>query len=294
MAKVEYIDILPATSELYYKSLTAQDRYGYARITKKVEFFSRKKVTGMTQKSLLPQVAIAWNAFTDAQRAVWATAGAERGLNGWRLFVQDKCARIKNAFVGDITPNVFHQSWVGNLKIEVPATELKIAQLHPNFYWVLKKVTRKKGQYEPVKVIESFGLPLVLSLNYKSELTSQGAGAYAKFYAVIWHSYQGIDKETILEVPLDLASDWKNATNSISVVDGHIIGYALYFDLFNVRGDLYIDNVKATHSGQNWVRDTYCEDINQGFTRAFYQIPKHWAGVTLPDGASYDTIYKDF
>jgi hypothetical protein len=61
-----------------------------------------------------------------------------------------------------------------------------------------------------------------------------------------------------------------------------------------LRGDLYIDNVKAEHSGQNWVRDTYCEDILQGFTKAFYQIPKHWAAVILPEGSMYDSIYKDF
>ena len=294
MAKVEYVDILPATSELYYRALTAQDRFTFSRITKKVEFYSRKKVKGMTLKSLLPQVAEAWNALSVGDKALWTTAGAQSDLNGYRLFVQDKCIRIKNDLAGNATPVVLHQSWIGDLRIKSPATELKIVQLHPSFYWVSSKVSGKKGQYEPVQVTESFGLPLVLSLNYSSDLTSQGAGSFAKFYALVWHSYQGIDYETPLEIDLDLSTGWKNATATLSSLSGYVVGYALYFHLYNVRGNLYIDNVKSTHSAQNWVRDTYCKDINQGFTRAFYQIPKHWVAEILPDGSIYDTIYKDF
>lgn len=294
MAKVEYVDILPATSELYYRSLTAQDRFTHARITKKVTHFSRKKVKGLTQKSLLPQVAEAWALLSPAEKTAWTTAGAERNLNGWRLFVQDKCARIKNDLAGNATPTTLHQSWVGNLKIEAPASELKILQIHPIFYWVSKKVTGKKGMYVPTKVTEGFSLPLVLTLSYSSNLSSVGDGSFAKFYAVVWSSYQGVDRETVLEIPLDLVSNWKTVSDTLSSVIGYIVGYTLYFHLYNVRGDVYIDNVKATHSGQNWVRDTYCEDILQGFTRAFYQIPQNWSAETLPDGAFYDSIYKDF
>lgn len=294
MAKVEYVDLLPATSDLYYKNLTAQDRFTFARITKKVTNFSRKRKAGMTQKSLLPQVSEAWALLSEAEKTAWTTAGAQRNLNGWRLFTQDKCARLKNDFIGNATPTTLHQSWVGNLKIESPATELKIVQMHPRFYWVYKKVGGRKGMYEPVKVTEDFALPLVISLNYYSNLTSVGAGSYAQFYAVVRSSYQGIDRETSLVIPLDLSTDWKNATATLSSVIGYVIGYTLYFHLYNVTGDVYIDNVKATHSGQNWVRDTFCEDILQGFSKMFYQIPDHWAAEILPAGAFYDSIYKDF
>lgn len=294
MAKVEYIDMLPATSELYYKSLTPQDRFTHARVTKKVTHFSRKKVKGLTQKSLLPQVSQAWALLSPAEKTAWTTGGVPRNLNGWRLFVQDKCARIKNDLAGNATPTILHQSWVGNLKIEAPASELKIVQNHPVFYWVYKKVTGKKGMYEPVKVTEGFALPLVLTLSYSSNLTSTGAGSFAKFYAVVWSSYQGVDRQTVVEIPMDLISDWKTVSATLSWVYGHVIGYTLYFHLYNVQGDVYIDNVKATHSGQNWVRDTYCEDILRGFTRAFYQIPDHWAAEILPAGAFYDSIYEDF
>jgi hypothetical protein len=123
---------------------------------------------------------------------------------------------------------------------------------------------------------------------------SVGPGSFAKFYAEIWHSYQGADIFTILEIPLDFVSDWKNAEATLTTALGYVVGYNLFFHISNLRGTLYCDNIKAEHSGQNWVRDTFCNDINQGFTNAFFQIPKHWAAVILPEGADYESIYKDF
>jgi len=316
MAKVEYVDIVPSEEELYWSCLTPQDRFTHARITKKVILISRKKKKGISVRSLLPQIAEAWGLLGNGVPAVygdgiygdvffgdeagtggkneWSDAGAEMGLNGYRLYVQDKTIRIINDMEGDAVPALLHQSWVGNLKIEAPATELKITQLHPRAYWVSKKVYGKKGMYVPVEITEDFALPLEIKLNYKSELESVGEGSFAKFYATVWHSFQGSDIMTNLEINLDLVADWKEATATLTSLAGYVVGYSLFFHLYNVQGDLYVDNIKAIHSGQNWVRDPYCKDINQGFTRAFYQIPKHWVAVTLPSGATYDSIYKDF
>jgi len=294
MAKVEYVDIVPSEEELYWSCLTPQDRFTHARITKKVILISRKKKKGISARSLLPQIAEAWNVLTEEEKTNWSNAGAEMGLNGYRLYVQDKTIRIINDMEGDAVPSLLHQSWVGNLKIKAPATELKITQLHPRAYWVSKKVYGKKGMYVPVEITEDFALPFEIKLNYKSELESVGEGSFAKFYATVWHSFQGSDIMTNLEINLDLVADWKEATATLTSVAGYVVGYSLFFHLYNVQGDLYVDNIKAIHSGQNWVRDPYCKDILQGFTRAFYQIPKHWVAVTMPSGSSYDSIYKDF
>lgn len=294
MAKVTYVDLLPTIEPGYYSNLTMADRFTVPHVVMKKTFFSRKSVKGLTQKSLLPQISTAWASLTPTEKTAWSTAGAERGLNGWRLFVGDMCARIKNGLSGVATPSTLHQSWVGKLRITAPADEIKIAQLHPSFYWISRAISGKKGQREPVKITEAFSLPLVLSLNYKSNLTSTGTGSFAKFYAEVWYSYQGQNLTEILEIPLDLSASWKNATATLSSLLSIVIGYNLYIHLYKVTGDLYIDNVKATHNGQNWVRDTYCEDILQTFTKAFYQIPDHWAPVTLPAGAEYDSVYEDF
>lgn len=294
MAKVSYVSLLPAEDELYFKGLNAQSRFIFPRVAKKNLLQSKKKIAGLTQRSLLPQVSEAWGLLSDAEKLAWGNAGAESDLNGYRLFVQDKIIRIKNSLAGNATPSLLHQSWVGGLTIEDPATEIKITQLHPRAYWVWQKVGGKKGQYQPVLVTEDLSLPLSISLNYKADLVSQGAGSFAKFYAIVWSSYQGADIMNELKIDLDLSSAWKYASNVLTSVAGYVVAYNLFFHLYNVRGTLYIDNVKAEHSGQNWVRDTFCKDINQGFTKAFYQIPKHWAAVTLPSGADYESLYKDF
>jgi len=294
MAKVEYVDILPGLEDPFFSALRSGDRFVSSRIAKKIVFFSRKRKKGVSARSLLPQISELWAGLSDEQKLAWSAAAAGQVKNGWCLFVQDCSARIFNDMPGVATSSLLHQSWVGNLKIESPATELKIVQLHPRSYWISRKVTGKKGMYEPVLITEDLGLPCKISLNYSSNLSSQGAGSFAKFYARFWYSYQGRNLYKDLEIPLDLVSDWKNAEATLSVLISYVVRVDLYFHLYNLHGDLYCDNIKLEHSGQNWARDPFCKDILQGFTRAFYQIPKHWAAVTLPVGAHYDSIYKDF
>lgn len=291
MAKTTYVDILPGLEQAYFTGVQSSDRFVFSRIIKKTTLLSVKKKKGLTLRSLLPQVSETWQGLSEAQKTAWSSAGAQCDLNGYRLFVQDQSLRIKNEMSGTATPSTLHQSLVGNLHIEAPATELKITQIHPRFYWVSRKVTGKKGMYEPVLVTEDLALPVTISLNYKSNLTATGGGSFAKFYARFWHSYQGADQYTDLEISLDLIADWKNAETTLTTLLGYVIRYDLYIHLYNLQGDLYVDNIKVEHSGQNWARDPWCKDINQGFTRAFYQIPKHWAGVIVPDGAIYDSIY---
>ena len=291
MAKVSTVDIVPGLELAYWRRLAPGDRFTFSRVRRKIDLLSIKRKKGISQRSLLPQVAEAWNVLSESVKTDWSNAGAVMNLNGYRLFVADKCARIINEISGNATPSLLHQSWVGQLHIEAPASELKIAQLHPKFYWISKKVYGKKGMYEPVQINEAFSLPLKISLNYNSNLASAGGGAFAKFYAEVWSLYQGLDIITVLELSLDLVASWKNAEATISSVIGQVVSYDLFFHLYNVTGDLYIDNIKAEHNGQNWVRDTFCKDINEGFTKAFFQIPKHWAGVTVPSGAWYESVY---
>ena len=313
MAKVSYVDVDPGTEDLFFSNLNPGDRFGYSNLRRTPSLFSKQKIKGLTQKSLLPQVAALWNEFVDTSPSIyglsifgnhlfgdetennsknlWTQAAAECGLNGWRLFVQDTCLRIKNSLSGVATPSLLHQAMVGYLYVASPATEIKIGQYHPRSYWTSHKVYGKKGMHEPVLITEDFSLPLVLTLNYKSDLTSQGAGSFAKFFATVRSSYQGIDRFADCEILLDLSSDWKTATATLTNVLGYVIGYTAYFHLYNLRGTLWCDNIKIEHSGQNWCRDPFCKDLNQGFTRAFYQIPKHWVSVEMPSGAEFGSIY---
>ena len=313
MTKTSFIDIDPEEEVLFYKNLVPSDRFAFGRISRKVAITSRKKKKGMTQKSMLPQISELWAGFSEAEKTAWTNAGAEMNLNGWRMFVADQCARIKNGIAGVATPSLFHQSFVGSLIVDDPAYQIKIAQYHPNKYWVSQKIKGSKSMYQPIKVIESFALPLTLSLNYKTNLSGlygnvciygdcyfgacnfgDEAGIYdgrARIWAEVWSSYQGVDRFTFLEIPFDFNTYWKNATATLESVIGHTIGYTLYIEIYNLRGSLFFDNVKITHSGQNWCRDTNCKDIDQGFTRAFFQVPKHWVSVELPVGSWFGSIY---
>lgn len=293
MSKTTYVSVPVGMEDNFGKVLKSGDRFQYARIVRNDTLVTKSRKRGLTQKSMLPQISALWANFSEEEKTAWSDAGAECGLNGWQLFVQDQCIRLRNEIAGVATPSTLHQSWVGKIKISDPASEIKIAQYHPSSYWIEKKVTGKKGMYQPVQISEGFGLPLTLSINYKSDLTSQGTGAFAKFYAVIKNSYQGRDDEHTLEIPLDFSANWKNATATLSTLRGTIIGYTLFIHLYNLRGEIIFDNIKATHNAQNWARDPFCKNIDISFTRAFYQIPKHWVAITLPDGSEFDSVYPD-
>ena len=181
----------------------------------------------------------------------------------------------------------------GKIEIVEPAEEIKITQPHPHFYWVIRKIPGPNYIYEPAKVTESFSLPFKITINYKSNLVSTGEGSFARFYASIRHLYQGenLNHDLIINIPFQ--SQWWKDEAEITELLGFPISYNLYIHLYKVRGTLLIDLVKAEHSGSNWVRDTYCKKIEQDFTRGFYQVPKHWAPITMPAGSDYESIYHE-
>jgi len=291
MAKTSYQLIPPELDALYSRSLMSGERYIIPRVRRKVLFLSRNRIKGLTEKSLIPSLSLVWNGLTTTSRDLWTSTGALSNLSGFRHFLKDKAFRIKNDISGYAMPNTYHQVEVGLLRVESPATGLKIEQLHPLNYWVQRKVTGTKSQYQPVSITESFDLPLEISINYKSDLTSVGSGAFAKFYCIVYSHYQGRIIETPCEISMPLSHNWATLTASITSVIGMVRGYTAFLEIYNATGDLLIDNLSIEHSGQNWCRDPFCNDINQSFTKAFYQIPKHWAAVDVPEGAYFESVY---
>jgi len=294
MAKTSYINILPEVEDQYWNDITPGDRFTSARVRRKNLLLSKKRKKGVSQRSLLTEIAAVWATLSQEQKDAWGAAGAECNLNSWRLFIKDYCARRVNELSGIATPSLLHQCWVGQIHIEAPATEAKIVQIHPRNYYTKKKVYGTKSMYSPVLVTEDLGFPFTLSLNYKSNLSAAGADPYAKLYARFWYSYQGQNLLHNLEISLDLITDWKNDFAVLANLVSYAVRYDLYIHLHDLQGDLFFDNIKAEHSGQNWVRDSFCDDVDQSFTRNFYQIPKHWSGSIMPDGADFESIYKDF
>jgi hypothetical protein len=232
-----------------------------------------------------------WATLDQDTKDDWDSAGAVSNLSGFKLFVADYVLRQQNELSGVSTPSDLYQTKVGKLTIASPATNFLLTQLHPLNYWVSAPVRGKKGMREPVLITESFALPLQISISYKTNLSSVGANPRARFYAVVYSLYQGRTIENVLEIPFDLVSDWQNDSATLTVVRGSIKSYSLFLELNDVEGTLYIDNVKAVHSGLNWARDSVCRDIDQNFTKAFYQVPKHWVPVEISEGCFFGSVY---
>ena len=293
MAKCTYIDLLPEDYDLFYKNLAPGDRFTNSRIKQKTGLFSRYKKLILANRSLFKTLSPLWRAMTNEQKEAWNDVGDVIGLNGWQAFVEDTAARWRYDYAGISTPSLLHNAKVGKIIIASPATEIKIAQYHPQFYYIRKKVYGKKGMYYPLKIEESLALPLELKIRYASDLTSAGPDSTAKYFAKVHSLYQGRDIYTNLEIDLDLSSGWKVDNATISSVVGLAVSYDLYIQLTDLTGELWFDNIEATHSAQNWVRDWDCDDVNKVFGRVFYQVPENWAPLIIPDGAQYESVFEE-
>jgi len=278
MAKTSYLTIPAGLDTKYFTALQSGNRFIIPHVKVKRLFTSRSRKKALTQKSLLVSLAPVWAGFSSLVKDSWNYAGLVSGMSGFKLFIQDTSHRIANDLSGYATPNLLYQSMVGRMTVESPATSLTIVQLHPNTYFVNKKVSGTRSQYEPVLVTENISLPVDISISYKSDLVSAGAGSKARFFVIIYSNYQGNTIENTCSINFSLIHDWERLTASISDVIGVFRGYTAFVEIHNCTGTLLFDNVSIVHGGQNWARDPYCNNIQQSFTKAFYQIPKNWAG----------------
>ena len=293
MTKTSFLTIPAGLDTTYFKALQSGDRFEIPHIKVKRLFTSRSKKKGLTQKSLFVQLAPVWAGFSDAERLAWNDAGAVCNLSGFKLFVQDTATRRANDIAGYATPNLLYQNKVGKIQVESPAVGLTILQLHPQKYYINKKVTGTRSQYEPKLVTENLSLPVDIAISYRSELVSAGSPASARFFVVVYSNYQGRTIENICSIPFELSHDWERLTAQINGVLGQFRGYTAFIEIENATGTLYFDNVSIVHTGLNWARDPFCNSIQTSFTNAFYQIPKHWSAETITDGAFFRSVYYE-
>lgn len=291
MSRTTYIEIPPGSEVAYFKSLQSGSRFIFPRIRVKNGLPTRKLVNRLKRQELLSQIGAIWGSYNSTQKDAWNAAATACGMVGYYLFVQDQSYRIKYGIPGEATPSTLHQYKVGRVVIQSPDSHFRITQIHPQTYYIYKKVSGTKSQYNPVKVEENFTLPLDISISYKSNLTAVGGNPYAKFYAIVFRNYQGRTLPTACVCNLDLASDWATISNTISDVVGMAIGYALYIEINDCTGELYFDNVRAEHNGQNWVRDTRCDAVDVSFTRQYAQVPRNWTPEILESNSFFDSIY---
>lgn len=292
MAKTSLLIIPPGLDVTYSKSLQSGDRWTIPHIKCKRVFTSRRTKKGLSQKSLFVSLSPVWAGFSDAEKLAWTNAGAVCDMSGFKLLVQDTASRRANDIEGLATPNLLHQNRVGKIEIEAPAVGLTILQLHPQSYYINKKVTGTRSQYEPKLVTENLSLPVNIAISYKSNLSSAGTDPYAKFYIIVYSNYQSLTIENVCVIPFSLIHDWERLTATINGVKGQVRGYTAFIQIHDAQGTLLFDNVEIYHSGLNWARDPFCNSIKTTFTKMFYQIPKHWAPEEVISGAFYDSVYE--
>lgn len=293
MATIGGLDVPNELIELFKQLVRISDNNRYGSVAQNGHLLSRAQRVNISTRSLLPQIGAMWDSLTVEQKNAWKAAAAVSHYNAWNLFVQDTAYRLKHDIAGIATPNLFYQYKVGRIEINAPATRVKIAQYHPPYFYKARKVTGSKGLYEDIKISEKLQLPLTIGCSYKSQLTSVGAGAYAKMYALVKSSYQGRTIETEAAINFNLNQDWTSEDFILSEVIGVARSYDLYIDIYNCRGAFMWDNTRAEHSGSNYARDTRNNDVNNEPSRVNWQIEKSWQEEILPVGAAYDSIYLE-
>lgn len=291
MAQTGYLDIPPELITMFQKLLSPTSARRTGSIRKSGYLPSRAQVVALTTRSLLPQIAERWAALTTPEKNAWSIAAAVNGMNGWSLFVQDTAYRIKFGLSGNATPSIYHQYKVGRLEIEAPAQRALLAQYHPERYYVSQKKPGNTTQRIDVAITEHLTLPLEVGLSYRASLTPVSDEAVAKFYAVVYSSYQGLTIET--EVGFDLLHNTGWMTDTVTSPD--IIGTPRYYDLWlefdYIRGWFEWDNLRALHTGTNFARDARCTDVNNELSIVNFQIEKSWEEQFLPTGAAFSSVY---
>jgi hypothetical protein len=294
MAKISYQLMPPEYEDYFRKHLSPNWRFILPRIMRTERFISRAKKKALIEQSKLPEIASLWKGLSSEEKEEWNQAGAVCGMIGWRLFVQEQTIRLFKSFEGVASPSQLFQSWVGHLKLEAPASELKIVQPHPRNYFVSRIAPGRFPLTMLEWIDEDFSLPLKIGLSFRSELTPLPGDYSASFYAYIWSVGEGLDHYTRLEIPFPLMKDWTNIEKTIEDVPGVPIQYDLYFDFSNVEGNFFFDNVVVEHSGFNWARDSSSKMIDAEFSRGFFQVLSNWIPLSLPEGASFCSDYFDF
>lgn len=291
MATVGSLDIPPELLELFRKLISPTNTRVTGAIRKHGYLPSKRQIVNLTNKSLLPQIRILWEALTPTDQAAWKAAAAVTKMNGWNLFVQDTAYRMKYGITGLATPSLLHQYKVGRLEIATPASKAVLAQYHPNKYWVSKKLRGNTSVREDVPIFEKLQLPLEVGCSFRSNLTAVTGSPKARFYAVVYSSYQGRTIETQTGFDIPLTSEWTQESALITSVIGVARDYNLWIELDGVRGFFEWDNVIALHTGTNWARDRRCNDVNNELTISNYQIEKSWEEQFLPNGTGFDSVY---
>lgn len=258
MARVYGITLPAGLEVVYNKTLKMYDISVNCNIGKNRRFMTRTRLLNLREFSKLTDVAYAWHALSEEEKAAWYSAADAQGTNGYSLWTQDKIYRLQNSIPGNATPSIYHQYLVGHIKHDGLAIASEFTQYHNHGY---------------VR-------PATLKISYKSDLVAAGPDPYAILRLRTMSYYTGKNIYVNEDINLNLSQGWTTANETIGVKSGVIGNFRLILKLNDVLGDLYFDNIFFEYGGQNESNDPFCDDVR-----------KYWYEKTQPEGCDFESIY---
>lgn len=291
MALVSYVNPTPDLKDRFDRAFTPVYKTKHSSLRWNGRIIPARRKSSISTRSLLPQIRDIWASLTPTEQQAWKDAAAAASYNAWNAFVQDQSYRLKNGIGGVATPSIYHTYKVGRINVSEPNTNFKLEQIHPIEYFKMAKVRGTKSQRVPVSIIEQLLLPLEIGLSYRTDLTAAGPEPYARFYAEVTRSYQGLDLLEKLTIDIPLSSAWSRQLATLADVVGSARWYSLFIELNDVSGFIEFDLVRAFHSGTNFARDFRCTNISSGFSNYNYQLPASWAADAPAAGVTFGSVY---
>jgi len=291
MVKITTLNVPVDLQKKYWKTLAALERFFFPRLARSPKLLSRAREQQLLNATYMFYAADLWKAKSAADKQAWKDAGAKCGLNGWQLYLKDKVYRVVNNIPGDAIPSLYHQYFVGHIKIESPASSILITQSHPYTWWEWYKKSGKKKMYSKQKITERLTFPFKIALSRKTNLTSVGPLPYCYLIAKIIHYYEGYLFYTEYPVDMPLVADWGYQEVSIDAPGGYVGTYELQIRLNDVTGEIYFDDIISEHGGTDFTRDPYCDDITREFFDEWFNVARNWEPTNVPAGALYESIY---
>jgi hypothetical protein len=262
MTLVSDIVVPPEYQELWEKACIIRFGYYGDKVDKKFITWRKRNFPSLIARGSFQDIANLWNGLTATQQSDWDDAGYWSAQSGWDLFAQDTLYRINNEILGLATPNLYHQFKLAEIKLESPATELLITQ-----------------EYNSM-----FESDINWAFNILCDMSSTGAGSYAKFVVKVATGYWDDDTDTpeVIEYEYDLTefTDWDYVSDTY--VDGFYGKGSVTFEIhvYKMQGSLYIDGIELDCDDQNYATDWQCDAIEY-----------NWNNKILTTGATFKSIY---
>lgn len=246
-----------------FRALRVENQYYAPKINRKDIVWNKRKYEDLVTQSQIDPCAELWAGLSESAKIRWNNAGAECGLNGYQLFVQDTSFRLLNNLRGLGSPSIYHQYKILEFETGDDCHEFYIIQEHLANYTIKQKNVGQKNAYTPVEIEEDITAPITLSFKYFADLEVDGVfdffGCYITFYGV----KDGHYASDSIWFDLDYSTGWVQFSEEMTPDLDIINQYYFEIDAYPLKGIFRMDDFKIEHDGQNWSFDSNCDRIDE-------------------------------